>query len=246
MSVSGRLGTTASNEQIAFNWNSLCKLAKKDIDIENAFMPVSEDAEAIGDIKMCSAPELAYHELTDILAAKDSPTNRAKARIAEMLENNTDFDILISGAATVEEKVSKLLSVKAMLEEEYPDLKTVQQADVAANVDLEKPHYKVHTLILNAIATLEGMPLVQQVTDHHPIFEGSVRRIFKSGWNGSMLDNPGSLKNANLNRLSEKLNQAYQKIREELFQFTEDLRSHIGNLKKSAGYSDVSKYILGN
>ena len=68
--------------------------------------------------------------------------------------------------------------------------------------------------VMEAIAELEGLDLVQQVDDHDKYLQASLNAsILTEGVNGTYTDNPGTLQNENINKLATLVSQAYQNAR---------------------------------
>jgi len=56
------------------------------------------------------------------------------------------------------------------------------------------------------------------------------------GWNGNYIDNPGNLQSATLNEVSKLCTQSFQKTRDALLHFNEELRNELKLLRESKGH----------
>ena len=178
-------------------------------------------------IKMATFTDLVSEQLKNILYYTE---NQKKWAFAEDSQSELD-----SGTLNVQETLAELTKLKNKLEEQYPDT-LKNNINVAAYDDFSNPEIRLYAQIMLAIGELSGVEYIQQYKDHAKIFEGNIFKAFLyDGFNGNLVDNPGTLRSDTLNQVSHMIDVAYQNIRDQLSKYRGKLEDKLDKLKSEKG-----------
>lgn len=228
-------GMTSSNKQLLYNYSTLLRLSNK----QNNFYYAGK-----GDIKMAGYVDLAKQKLQEILfddTDNDSIIDNYKFKkfkgyIPKIDEYNNDFNKLYI----------QLDLLRKDMEKEFGSLLDSINTTLTEKNENEDPKYTLYRYILMGMGELKGITYSQQVQEHETILDGSVRKILTEGWNGTRIDNPGSLKNDNLNKLAELTMQQYDKVRQDLIRVNYKVRELTKKLKEDKQFGKIARYTFGN
>lgn len=230
-------GMSSSNARLLWNFNQLCKLSHT----QNNFQ-VDDSKQGI---KMASYLELVKDKLLEIERTDNHNKNIEDLRdkIISTCVNGFQAAYELGDRDTM---LKELNNLKSSIEEVFHlenGKLSIEQSE------LDSPQYTLYAEIMEAMLELSNIDASQQINDHGKYIEGQLLNIIKGngqGFNGSMLDNPGTLQSDTLNKLSELCTRAYQQTRDKVVNFNEDLREHVIKLRQSKGYSTAERYLIGN
>ena len=238
-------GLTASNKQLLYNFNRLCKLVGTD----NNYL-VDDHTQGI---KMLNYSYLVQEQLLSIIEqARNNKLNKGLSPFIDKATNfASKFDDFIGNK---EELLLKLQKLKEDMENAIPTLKgnvSKQLIDFADSQDI-----LIYNNILQAISQVSGFDIVQQlnavsksggVQENSKYFNSSgIVDLLLEGVNGSYTDNPGTLQSANLNKMASTTERGYQNVRIAVVKFNDELQKALRKLKAKKGFSSMSKYTIGN
>lgn len=223
-------GSWAPNEQIRDNFKRLNQLSEeKGLQLEkNNF----ED----GTIKFNDSYQQFVNEYNTIiqkhLAANDNVWKKF------INGATTAFDKEITGFDNSIEVTADLNKLKEHMETIFPKLRELPEWDTTDDASL------LYFRVNQAISYLTGVDYLQQFADSDKYLDSI--NIFKSGATGTRIDNPGKLKNENLNKAVKLTTDGYQNLRQELQQLKSELRQAIAALKKKEGFGYLSGRLYKN
>lgn len=228
-----------SNKQLLYNYSQLCRLGG----FKNDFQQNENESYKT---KLLSAQEIARADFEGVMKYSLTSNNPLFRKLSEYGEVLPDLDKAIDNP---QELLRQLTQIKNDLETEYPHLKG--RSSKGKEVELwdynTNPEYGIYFNVLDAIAELNGIDLVQQCNDHDKYLEGTLTEALKGkGWNGSFTDNPGTLKSANLNKLASLVERAYQNTRQNVSTFAQELKNQVEKLKKSKSFGLATELTVGN
>lgn len=225
-------GTAASNEELVYNFGELVS-------------HIDGFQNNIKNIKFANKVELAKNKLREVLelgASTHWEEDKYKfvgkykdlyTQLDEAVSTNDRRDIL-----------RKLEAIRKKLEEPNGGLRTEQITSLDTYSEEGNEQRTLYNHIMLAIAEIQGVQFRQQTKDNEKYLESM--NIFNNGVKSLMLDNPGNLDNATLNKLTSLITEAYQNTREDMMRETPIIRELVEELKKSKGFGKLSEMTVGN
>ena len=233
-------GTTASNKQLLWNFRQLCKLGK----FENKFTDYNETMQTQqAGIKMMSHAEKIKDMFNSLMSYNnlvyDEKIEDGQYLQRGFIRHTKNLKPVSENILNKEELLVSLHDLRRELENERQQYEIESkhgnsQVSIFQNID-----NMLYMNVMEAIAELEGLDLVQQVDDHDKYLQASLNAsILTEGVNGTYTDNPGTLQNENINKLATLVSQAYQNARITIVSFNGALQQKLKELKdsKSFGY----------
>lgn len=229
-------GFQITNKQLLYNYSTLLRLSKR----QNNFYYAGN-----GVIKMASYLDLAREKLREILytpydssdiVLESKAYDKLKGYIPRLDEANTDYN----------DKYTQLDLLRKDMENEFGALLDDINMTLTEKNENEDPKYTLYRYVLMAMGELKGITYTQQVEEHEAILDGQISQVLAHGWNGTRIDNPGSLKNDNLNKLAELTMQQYDKVRQDLIRVNYKVRELTRKLKEDKNFGVLSRYTFGN
>lgn len=212
-------GITATNKQLLYNFNELCKLSgTKDTNIS----AYNNDEKPIN---FLTQVELIKEQFNRI---QQNPLDN---KLKFFRRAVSDIDSVLGNHIALRHK---LISLKEDLEKYYPELKGGSQNTNTSQLELYKK-------ILYTIAELDGYDFKQQIINHDNYLD-EVRQLQISGLE---IDNPGNLTNETLNTLTKAVSNAYQNIRDDMQRDYQKIMELGEKLKESKNLSYVETHITG-
>lgn len=219
--VNPLLGTAleaAGNHELLYTWNSLLKSGK--LNIENNFGTT---------IKVAKKYDVFEKRFKDIITL-----------FSDNWDAHGKWAMFESSVPKLEEEALKgmsmrdhLLDLKAKMEKQFRGIQNNHNIN-----DIDHPEVRLYNLLSAAIAETSGI-LPRQIYRNAENYLEDVN-VLKKGLGGLELDNPGNLKNKNLNMLTKLVMQVYQNVRESLQRDLPEVSKHVKALKEDKGFSDVT------
>lgn len=234
MDVRKQQGVSASNKQLAYNFKELVRLnnKKNNDDIKNQF----DDRQ--GFIKMLTLTEIIKTQFKEILKNSQDPRWTAKySKWSNFKDATSNFDQYVKNPIKMR---NELLHLIKMMEQHFP----LNKVEHGSYSEIESPERRLYYYLHAAVAEIDGIDFTQQVRDHHKYLEHS--NIAKSGWQGTMLDNPGQMSSDTLNYVSKQVNVAYQNVRNDITQLNAELRKRVNALKQAKQFNWLQSRTVGN
>lgn len=222
-------GTPVSNEELDYTFRTMNKYAKeKGLNVKNNNF---ESA-----IKLSNPYNQFIDKYRDAVRRHLNTTDN---RWNAIVNCSNDFDKNVVGFDNVIVAEAKLRELMDLMESKYSYL----SGDVD-NLDLNDEVSQLYYRASQALSFLNNVDYVQQ-------FEKSDRyldniNILRSGATGTRLDNPGNLKNSNLNKTVQQTTIAYQNIRERMQDLKAELRTAMENLKKDKNFGYFGAHLFKN
>ena len=239
MNPKSQEGMSASNARLLYNFDKLCGLTKYQNNYAGSKNP--------NGIRLASYVDLAYNRFTEIIKSNVHNSNIDRVQASEIPTAVNKLQAAWETTGDKEALLNSLMELKLDLENTFNELKSGKLSNEQS--ELEAPQYILYAEVMEAILEVSNIDTQQQITDHGKYFEGILSDVLKNpgrGWNGSNLDNPGTLQSETLNKISELCTRAYQQTRDRLLDFNTDLRKEVTALARSKGFNDVSRYTFGN
>lgn len=227
-------GMQATNKQLLYNYSTLLRLSKR----QNNFLYAGK-----GIIKMASFVDLAKQKLNEIIFSENELTFNENSRFKKFKGYIPKFDEYCND---FEKLYVQLDLLRQEMEKEYGTLLDTVNFTLTEKNENEDPKYTLYRYILMAMGELKGITYSQQIEEHESIMDGSFREAVLNGWNGTRIDNPGSLKNDNLNKLAELTMQQYDKVRQDLIRVNYKVRELTQKLKEEKQFGRIARYTFGN
>ena len=228
ISTSNNMGTSAPNEQLLYNYLRLRQLSG--IKEESNF---KYNDNSNGVIKLSSFVDQVTEELhnIEILRGKDSRFQSAKVL-------NMEPQILQSLGNPYELK-AKLITLQHNIEDYRSSFKQGLTGYDYYDSSTD-PLRILYNKVILAIGEIDGLKYYQQLRDHAKFYDGTLlSAVTWNGVNGTLTDNPGTMKSDTLNQISHLVEVGFQKVRERMFKFRNDLNQDYQELKKNKGGGDL-------
>ena len=241
MNPNSQEGMSSDNARLLYNYNELCKHSKYKLSFAGTNNP--------NGIKMASYVELTRNKFVEILNSKAHSSSLDKIKNSNLSTSINSLQMEWEHWETQENTLGILDSLNDLrmeMEDLFPELRSGKISNEQS--ELDSPQYVLYADIMEAILQMSKIDTSQQINDHGKFLEGTIMGILKGngqGWNGSLIDNPGTLQSETLNKISELCTRAYQQSRDKLTHFSEDLRQHVIELRKSKGFSEAERYTFG-
>ena len=220
---------TASNSELLYNYNELCKLRskfKKEDKVDNNFE--SEN------VKVLSKLELMKSHFREIMTKEKSDSEQLKRDWDQLAQVTSIFDNFSGNHAQLRQE---LINFVKEIEETFK----LSPEKIQDYSEKEAPQYRLYYNALMAIADLDKINLRQQTEDHDSYIQRGILGIA-----GSMLDNPGNMQSTTLNYMAEQVNIAYQNVRDDVTKLNQVLRQKLNALKKDKEYTWLYTRTVGN
>ena len=196
-------------------------------------------------IRLLSDAERLKNDFMNILAKADSEsgfgsnsTKFSEVIVPEMTKlNQLDWNNDVSK----EELYDKLDDLRKKLEECYPAQTRVVSRKLS---DLIKPENQLYNAIMSTMMELKGINVRQQIKDADNWLENL--QIWKYGWQGLQLENPGNFKSPALNQLTKSVINVYQKVKDKVNKENVTVRHLVEDLKKENNFGWIRSNISGN
>lgn len=213
---------SAPNEQLKYNYD-LFRQLKPDI-----FTPKT--------VNFATSYSICENKFKEILTFPhlDSKWSEFKAS-----------DILSSTSTVNFDKRTQLRKLKEQLEKTFPYLKHSLDLNTSFK---DKPERLLYKYILDAISETSGIHLLQIYKDGDNYLEDvkSITDIFTKGIYGLEIDNPGNLKDKNLNLVTQMIMRSFQNVRDRLQLKIPKVRKAIQKFKDAKGYTTLKERTVGN
>ena len=243
-------GFSAPNEQLVYNFNELCKEANKadGKKWESHFNPRQ--------IRAASYLDLAKHKATEIVQSSKAYGYWAALKGSELLNDSTTNPQILK---------SELLRVAQSVEDQFGLTRNTKGDNLFNPAKAEA--YRFVQNCYSAIAEIDGVKFKQQTQDHDDYLNqrsskiasdedkkgGKITQyirdafsIFRQGWSGNMLDNPGMLDSSTLNLIAKQVNIAYQNTRDEMQAISKKLFNLGKKLKEENNFGYITSRTFGN
>ena len=241
-------GTTASNKQLLWNFRQLCKLGK----FENKFTDYNETMQTQqAGIKMMSHAEKIKDMFNSLMSYNnlvyDEKIEDGQYLQRGFIRHTKNLKPVSENILNKEELLVSLHDLRRELENERQQYEIESkhgnsQVSIFQNID-----NMLYMNVMEAIAELEGLDLVQQVDDHDKYLQASLNAsILTEGVNGTYTDNPGTLQNENINKLATLVSQAYQNARITIVSFNGELQQKLKELKNSKSFGYLASRTFQN
>ena len=152
------------------------------------------------------------------------------------LEGKWDFaqesyDNIIKAAGNKTETMAELMKLKDKLEGFAGNILSTNVQTTLYD-EYATPEVKLYAQVMLAIGECGGLNYQQQYKDHAKYYEGNIiRAFFWDGFNGNLVDNPGTLRSETLNQASHLIDIAYQNIRDQLSNYRAELEKPLDKVK---------------
>ncbi len=232
-------GQPVSNKELLYTFKNLMQHKNIIGTEENKF------AGANPKIRMLSDAERLKADFKRILAkdasvegfgaspVKFSEEIRPELEKLNILDWNTDV--------SKEKLYDELDELRKKLEQLYPAQTKVVSRQLN---DLLKPENQLYNAIMSTMMELKGINVRQQIKDADNWLENA--NVFKYGWEGLQLENPGNFKSPILNQLTKSVINVYQKVKDKVNKENVTVRHLVEALKKEQNYGWVRSNVSGN
>lgn len=216
-------GLTASNEELIYTFNRMCKLSKSEI---KEFNP---------QIRVCNKFQLALNKFHDIM------TSGASNNWTGDFNPFKTFDSCLSNLdssidQTIPLKIKALQDLLSEMENKDEWSKALKTFNFSQDVIL-KNYQMLYRLATIALADLQGVTFRQQSKAHQTWIESVI--IWKEGVQSLMFDSPGQLASKTLNTITNQTTIAYQNVRESMQHPAAKIHNLVKAVEKDRG-SDLS------
>lgn len=165
--------------------------------------------------------------------------NQQDRRWKSFISATSNYDKIITGIENPIEFESDLRNLIKDMEKHFPEL----QGDIK-DVESTNDVVMLYKRAISALSYIKGIDYVQQYTKSDRLLDSV--HIFKSGVSGTRIDNPGNLKNKNLNKATELTTRGYQNVRERLEDTKIEIRKAVEQLKKRKNFGFLKSHTFGN
>lgn len=230
-------GISASNEQLLYNFNRLYTLGG----FKDNNLSANAGLNQKGPIKFCSYTDLVAKQF---LAIKEKQKDDDNFNIFDesVISLGDSLHQSVLNNSNKEAQIIELTKLKEELEDSFPELKGKPITDIDY---IQHPESIIYNNILQAIAELSGVQIVQQI-ENHPKYFDHISTILQQGLNGSYTDNPGTLKSPNLNKMAYITERGYQNVRVAVTKFNEELHKELQEYKQAKSFGWGQKVTVGN
>ena len=215
-------GGGANNKSLLYNFQKLMNYSNKEDSPEVNYFNNKN-------IKVASFVQLAQDTLTRII------NNNRGTRWNKFEEASNN---LHKFQGNKEQILSELIKLKQQIEN-VPGFEYLARDGVMTSIydDYNSPEKRLYAEVMLAIGEIGGLTYQQQTKDHANIFEGNslIKAFLWDGFNGNLTDNPGTLRSETLNQASHLVDVAYQNIRDQLFQYKNNLEKILDEYKQYKG-----------
>lgn len=220
-------GIPNDNKQLLYCFNELDKLS-----------PIGENnmKGKNAKVRLANRYDILYNRMREILTnvGGDNRLNRRWRRFSEATS------ILDSCVGNPTQLRLELLNLRKEFLETFKDV-----SDTGAYDDvIGMPHIQVYRMLEMAIGEIDGLDFRQQLHDHDKWLESIY--VWKSGLEGTYLDNPGNTKSPILNKLTSLVTIAYQNVRDTLNRSQGEIRGLVNELKKDQNFTYLKERTIGN
>lgn len=228
-------GKTASNKELAYNFNSLCRLSGRN-DSNFTFNEVKEPDK----IQLQSTIDIVKNHFSEILQLGDIHTMAGLPKGLDACKTKIQA---LNSFTNPEEAKSALMDLIHTLDKHFPELQRISTQNVDDNIS---PQVRLMRELLFAVSEIDGYDQRQQNRDDSK-WGANIGKILRGeGHSGTELDNQGFLSNPSLNRLAKATTIAYQNTREQVQRVKEDLDPFIQKMKDATGFGYFKSRTFGN
>lgn len=213
----------ASNEELYYCFNAM-----------NRHVPLPKNKFKSGEIKLASKYSNTCRLFRDIMAVAEEHQFRDIYRPLQAFQSCTN--ILDQSVLNVDDQIvalNKLLDELMSDKDTYNKLSKTYTDSKMLSDDI----VSLHNAILTTIAQLKGINFRQQLKDHSEWLEKAM--IFRHGWSGTYLDNPGNLDSETLNLVTKLVTEAYQNTRDELQRKKLRIQKEVLEYKQAKGLTAI-------
>ena len=176
-------------------------------------------------IKTASFLQLATDSLRSIIYAHPGESRWDFAQ--------ESFDNITKAAGNTTETMAELMKLKNELEK-FAGNTLANNVQTTMFDEYSAPEVKLYAQVMLAIGECGGLNYSQQYKDHAKYYEGNIIRAFLwDGFNGNLIDNPGTLRSDTLNQASHLIDIAYQNIRDQLSNYRAEIEKPLDELKRN-------------
>ena len=224
ISTRNNMGTSAPNEQLLYNYLQLRRFTKMEGDSNYAYKTGST-----GVIKMSTYVDQVAEELHNIEIFRGKDKRFADADVMSMCP------AIFQSLGNPNLMKQKLIMLQHNIEKAKPSLAQGFTGYSYYDDDTD-PLRRLYNKVILAIGELNGLNYYQQVRDHAKFYDGTLlSAITWNGVNGTLTDNPGTMKSDTLNQISHLVEIGFQRVREHMFSFRNSLNTDYQKLKKNKG-----------
>ena len=226
-------GLPMTNKELLYSYSNLMKH-------ENV-LGTDTDKFKEGKLRLLDDAERLKLDFEHILAKDDFGNNPQKFSETIMPElerlNALDWNTDVSR----DRLYAELNDLRTQLENLYP----TQLKQVSRSLsDLLRPENTLYNQIMATMMELKGINTRQQIKDANNWLENV--KVWKYGWEGLQLENPGNFKSATLNQLTKSVLNVYQKVKDRVNRENATIRRLVDNLKKQHNFGWFKSNITGN
>lgn len=226
-------GGGANNKSLLYNFQKLIEYSNKEDSPETSYFNGNT-------IKVASFVQLAQDTLTRII------NNNQGTRWNKFEESSNN---LHKAQGNKEQTLAELMKLKQQIEN-VPGFEYLARDGVMTSIydDYNSPEKRLYAEVMLAIGEIGGLTYQQQTKDHAQIFEGNslIKAFLWDGFNGNLTDNPGTLRSETLNQASHLVDVAYQNIRDQLFNYKNELEKLLDEYKQYKGQFASQKDLYEN
>lgn len=227
-------GLSLTNEELMYCWNALNKHSSVEVDkISSGKIRFANRYEKVQMLFDHIMSEAEAHDW------KDGYQMIGKLKTSRsILDENVD--------ATAEDKLKALKDLLKQLNSTYTKKNGTNTLDAiySTQSELKSKEISLYNEILMAISNLKGVNFRQQLRDHDMFIENI--DVWKNGWSGTYLDNPGNMDSETLNLVTSLVSEAYQNIRDEIQKEKVTIAKLVNDLKKEKQFGAIKENTFGN
>ena len=214
-------GMTASNEELVYTVNRLCKLSNQ------------AQTEFGKDIRVCSKYQLALDELTDILTTGKNKQWLGDYKQFQTFESCLN-DLDKANDNTIPEKIRALEDFISRMENEEQWTRSLQSFEYTQD-KLVQNYRRLYNTAQLALSDLRGINFRQQNIESSDWINSI--QSFNKGIQGNKIDNPGNLASDTLNLITKQTTIAYQNVRDSLREPVAKLHELVAKVKQEYGFN---------